>query len=40
MNPHTGSVQTAEAWANEGFTPANAELIEVAQNESGEWVAA
>lgn len=37
MNPHTGSVDTAENWAAEGYTPENSELIEVAKV-NGDWV--
>lgn len=37
MNPCTGSVDTAENWAVEGWSQDNADLIEV-ELESGEWV--
>ena len=37
MNPHTGSVDTAENWAIEGYTKENAELIEIVKVD-GEWV--
>lgn len=40
MNPHTGSVQTAADWADDGCTTANAELIEVVADENGDWVEA
>lgn len=39
MNPHTGSVDTAENWAAEGCTPENSELIEVVKV-NGDWVEA
>lgn len=31
MNPRSGTVQTAEEWAEEGFTSENADLVEVVQ---------
>lgn len=37
MNPHTGSVDTMESWADEGYTPENSELIEVFYD-GGAWV--
>lgn len=37
MNPHTGSVDTEENWAAEGFTQANADLIEVVKNKDDCW---
>lgn len=37
MNPHTGSVDTEKNWATEGFTQANAELIEVVKDKDGSW---
>lgn len=37
MNPYTGSVDTAENWAAEGYTQENSELIEVVEV-NGEWV--
>ena len=40
MNPHTGTVQTAQDWADEGFTVDNADLIEVVKDENGDWVEA
>ena len=38
MNPHTGSVQSAQDWADDGFTTDNAELIEVVKAAAGDWV--
>lgn len=38
MNPYTGSVDTADNWASEGFTSDNAELIEVVKDANGDWV--
>ena len=38
MNPYTGSVQTAEEWAEEGYTQDNAELIEVEIDWADDWV--
>ena len=40
MNPHTGTVQTEQDWADEGFTCENAELIEVMLGENGDWIEA
>ena len=40
MNPHTGTVQTQEDWAADGFTAENADLIEVTQDDNGDWVEA
>lgn len=40
MNPHTGTVQTADDWADDGYTPDNADLVEVEQDENGDWVEA
>lgn len=40
MNPHTGSVDTAENWKAEGFTKENSDLIEVVKDENGDWVEA
>ncbi len=40
MNPHTGSVDTLGNWAADGYTQDNAELIEVIQDASGDWVEA
>jgi hypothetical protein len=40
MNPHSGTVQTAEDWTANGFTPANAELTEVVSDGAGGWVEA
>lgn len=40
MNPHTGTVQTAQEWADDGYTRENAELIEVTLDENGDWVEA
>jgi hypothetical protein len=37
MNPHTGTVQTAADWAADGYTQANAELVEVVKTADG-WV--
>ena len=37
MNPATGSVDTAENWAAEGYTEENAGLIEVVLVD-GSWV--
>lgn len=37
MNPYTGTVQSAEEWAEEGFTVDNADLIEVVKDENGDW---
>jgi hypothetical protein len=33
MNPYTGSVDTEENWAAEGYTINNAELVEVEWSE-------
>ena len=33
MNPHTGSIAPASDWAAEGFTPENAELLEIPLDE-------
>jgi hypothetical protein len=38
MNPHTGTVQSAEDWEADGFTVDNADLIEVVKGENGDWV--
>lgn len=40
MNPHTGSVDTAENWAAEGYTTDNSGLIEVLQDANGDWIEA
>tara|TARA_R110002020_G_scaffold279104_3_gene494500 strand:+ start:1102 stop:1248 length:147 start_codon:yes stop_codon:yes gene_type:complete len=40
MNPHTGSVDTEENWATEGYTTDNSELIAVEKNEDGDWIEA
>lgn len=40
MNPYTGTVQTAEDWAADGYDQSNAKLIEVVRNEAGDWVEA
>jgi hypothetical protein len=40
MNPHTGTVQTADEWAADGYTTANADLIEVTKDEKGDWIEA
>ena len=40
MNIHTGTVQTAKEWADDGFTVANAELVEVVKDENGDWIEA
>lgn len=37
MNPHTGGVDTAENWAEYGYTPENSDLVEVIEV-NGEWV--
>lgn len=37
MNPHSGSVDTAENWSADGYTQENSELIEVIEI-NGEWV--
>lgn len=37
MNPHSGMVQSTQDWQEEGYTPENAELIEVVWIDS-EWV--
>ena len=29
MNPYTGSIDDADGWAAEGFTPENSDLVEV-----------
>lgn len=29
MNPHTGSIDTADNWESEGYTPENSELLPV-----------
>lgn len=38
MNPHTGTVQTLEDWAADGYSLANAELLPVVQDSAGDWV--
>lgn len=38
MNPHTGTVQTAEDWEADGFAVDNADLVEVVKDENGDWV--
>lgn len=40
MNIHTGTVQTAQEWADDGFTTENAELVEVVKDQNGDWVEA
>lgn len=40
MNPHTGTVQSAQDWADDGYTTANAELIEVKAGDAGGWLEA
>lgn len=40
MNPHTGTVMTAEDWAVEGYDKSNAELVEVVKDDAGDWVEA
>ena len=40
MNPHTGTVQTQEDWAADGFTAENADLVEVVKDDNGDWVEA
>lgn len=40
MNPATGTVQTAEDWAADGYDQSNAELVEVVKDEAGDWVEA
>ena len=37
MNIHTGSIDTAENWRDEGYTPDNSDLVEV-ENIKGEWI--
>lgn len=37
MNTKTGSVDTAENWAADGYTAENADLVEV-KDVNGEWV--
>lgn len=37
MNPHSGTVQTADEWAADGFDQSNAELIEVASLDGKHW---
>lgn len=39
MNIHTGSVDTTENWAAEGYTIENSGLVEVEKDEYGCWVA-
>lgn len=38
INPHTGSVDTKENWEAEGFNQENSYLVEVIQDEDGEWI--
>lgn len=33
INPHTGSIDTADNWKSEGFTPENSELLPVLLSE-------
>lgn len=40
MNPHTGTVQTAQDWADEGFTTDSDDLIEVVKDDCGDWIEA
>lgn len=40
MNIHTGSVDTSDNWAAEGYTPSNAALVEVVKDENGDWIEA
>jgi hypothetical protein len=40
MNTKTGSVDTEENWAAEGFTPENSDLRQVVKDENGDWVEA
>lgn len=38
MEPILGSVATQEDWNYEGYTKENSDLIEVEQNNLGDWV--
>lgn len=40
MNQHTGSVDTTDNWAAEGYTTDNSDLIEVVQDANGDWIEA
>lgn len=37
MNPHTGSVDTEENWAAEGYTTENSTLVEVVMLDDGSY---
>jgi hypothetical protein len=38
MNTQTGSVDTLENWAAEGFTTLNSDLRPVEKDENGDWI--